>query len=135
MFRSEDAPDINSKLRDLFDKLPRNNKLLAGCLFLFLSNVAKQSSENKMTTSNLAIVFGQILLRPKLESLESLLRHSPKITNILKAVIENYLAIVPVKLLSVSLTPFLSLPLLDLWLASFSPLGHSPLMIGAERPR
>eukprot|EP01024_Parvocaulis_polyphysoides_P071757 TRINITY_DN89788_c0_g1_i1.p2 TRINITY_DN89788_c0_g1~~TRINITY_DN89788_c0_g1_i1.p2 ORF type:complete len:157 (-),score=19.90 TRINITY_DN89788_c0_g1_i1:44-481(-) len=48
-----------------------------------------------MTTNNLAIVFGQILLRPKEESLTSLLRHSPKITSILKCLVENYEDIIP----------------------------------------
>ena len=42
-----------------------------------------------MNTMNLAIVFGQILLRPKVETLE-LLRHATKITHTLKFMIDNY---------------------------------------------
>eukprot|EP01096_Ripella_sp_DP13-Kostka_P004360 TRINITY_DN1656_c0_g1_i1.p1 TRINITY_DN1656_c0_g1~~TRINITY_DN1656_c0_g1_i1.p1 ORF type:complete len:305 (+),score=147.68 TRINITY_DN1656_c0_g1_i1:50-916(+) len=90
-----DAPDCVSKLREICDRLPRCNKLIAGCLFLFLNNVSRQSSENKTSTSNLAIVFGQILLQPKVESLESLVRHSSKINHIVKTIIENYHAILP----------------------------------------
>jgi hypothetical protein len=48
-----------------------------------------------MNGNNLAIVFGQILLRPKVESLE-LLRHAPKITNILRILIEDYYELFPV---------------------------------------
>mmetsp|Transcript_1747 Transcript_1747/g.6228 ORF Transcript_1747/g.6228 Transcript_1747/m.6228 type:complete len:287 (-) Transcript_1747:90-950(-) len=90
-----DTPDCKEKLKKIFARLPEPNKWTAACLFKFLSNVALQSSENKMTTTNLAIVFGQIVLRPKVESLESLLRHSPKITSLLKTIVENYDDIIP----------------------------------------
>jgi len=90
-----DTPDCKAKLKDIFQKLPQVNKLTAACLFYFLSRVANAEKESKMTTNNLAIVFGQILLRPKVESLVSLLRHSPKITSLLKCLIENYGEIVP----------------------------------------
>lgn len=90
-----DAPDCVSKLREICERLPRCNKLVAGCLFLFLNNVSRHSSENKTNTSNLAIVFGQILLQPKVESLESLVRHSSKINHIIKTIIENYHAVIP----------------------------------------
>lgn len=90
-----DTPDCKSKLKTIINRLPEPNKWTAACLFKFLSNVANQSSENKMTTTNLAIVFGQILLRPKVESLESLLRHSPKITSLLKTIVEHYDDVLP----------------------------------------
>lgn len=90
-----DAPDCAAKLKEIFQKLPEVNKLVAGCLFHLLSRVAEAETESKMTANNLAIIFGQILLRPKVESLTSLLRHSPKITSILKSMIENYSKIIP----------------------------------------
>ena len=97
-----DASDSIAKLRETCQKLPECNKLVAGCLFLFLNNVAHHSEANRMSTNNLAIVFGQIVIRPKVESLESLLRHSPKINIILKTMIENYHAIIPVSTLEIS---------------------------------
>lgn len=90
-----DTPDCKSKVKDIIQQLPEVNKLTAACLFYFLSRIAKQETQSKMTTHNLAIVFGQILLRPKVESLVSLLRHSPKITSLLKCIIENYDDIIP----------------------------------------
>ena len=90
----KDQSDSKVKLKALVAKLPEANKLIAGCLFYFLSRVAEH--EKTMTTHNLAIVFGQILLRPKVESLESLLRHSPRITQLLKCLMENYSDIIPV---------------------------------------
>ena len=80
--------------------MPETNKLTAGCLFYLLSKVTKLQQESTSSTNNLAIVFGQILLRPKEESLTSLLRHSPKITAILKCLIENYEDIIPVMIYS-----------------------------------
>ena len=94
-----DAPDCPTKLKDIFQKLPETNKLVAGCLFNLLSRVVAAESESKMIANNLAIVFGQILLRPKVESLTSLLRHSPKITSILKCLVENYDKIIPVSII------------------------------------
>ena len=91
-----DTPDCKERLKATFQKLPPVNKLTAGCLFYFLSRVASCEDQSKMATNNLAIVFGQILLRPQVESLVSLLRHSPKITSLLKCLIENYAETVPV---------------------------------------
>ena len=90
-----EKPSVSGKF--IFQKLPEVNKLTAASLFYFLSRVANAEKESKMTTNNLAIVFGQILLRPKVESLVSLLRHSPKITSLLKCLIENYGEIIPVR--------------------------------------
>ena len=50
-------------LSKLVDELPPANKALAEILLLFLSRVGEHSSKNKMTPANLAIVFGQILLK------------------------------------------------------------------------
>jgi len=90
----DSGPDILGKLRQLVQKLPEANRVLAECLFLFLHKVAERYETNKMNTMNLAIVFGQILLRPKVETLE-LLRHAPKITHVLKCMIDNYYDVFP----------------------------------------
>jgi len=86
------------KLKALMEELPETNKLSAGCLFLFLNRVAVQFNESKTITQNLAIVFGQILLRPKVESLNSLISDSPKISALLKHILEFYAEVVPVRI-------------------------------------
>lgn len=67
--------------------------------------MAALSEKNMMNTNNLAIVFGQILLRPKIETLE-MLRHAPKITSIVKMMIDEYWDVYPV-----SLYPFFDFPI------------------------
>ncbi len=53
-----------TKLVDIItNMLPTSNKLLASYLLEFLHEVSLHSSSNKMSVSNLATVFGPILLR------------------------------------------------------------------------
>jgi hypothetical protein len=54
--------------------LPSINKTVVKYLLSFLSEVASHSAENKMTSSNLSIVFGPNLLRPQVETIETSLR-------------------------------------------------------------
>eukprot|EP01094_Clydonella_sp_ATCC50884_P004720 TRINITY_DN1374_c0_g1_i1.p1 TRINITY_DN1374_c0_g1~~TRINITY_DN1374_c0_g1_i1.p1 ORF type:complete len:307 (-),score=144.35 TRINITY_DN1374_c0_g1_i1:317-1237(-) len=89
-----DHPDCRNQLRSNLERLPVVNRLVASCLFLFLHRVCDFSEQNKMTSKNLAIVFGQILLRPRIESLE-LLRHAPKISDVLKIMIDEYYELFP----------------------------------------
>ena len=49
---------------------------LLRCLLPFLMKVAGSSAENKMTTQNLAVVFGPTLLRTTEEDLVALMRDS-----------------------------------------------------------
>jgi len=89
-----DDADPKHKLKEIVAKLPINNRTIANCLFAFLNKVAARSEVNKMTSQNLAIVFSQILLRPKIETIE-LLRHAPKVAKVLKVIIENVHEIFP----------------------------------------
>jgi len=86
--------ECKSRLIKLIASLPAPNRALSECLFLFLHKMAALSETNKMTNNNLAIVFGQILLRPKIETLE-LLRHAPKITSVVRLMVEEYWEIFP----------------------------------------
>mmetsp|Transcript_15919 Transcript_15919/g.62203 ORF Transcript_15919/g.62203 Transcript_15919/m.62203 type:complete len:600 (-) Transcript_15919:85-1884(-) len=81
-------------LSKLVEDLPAANKALAEILLLFLNCVGEHSGNNKMSPANLAIVFGQILLRPEVETIESMMNAS-KITGIMKFVIEKFDLIFP----------------------------------------
>eukprot|EP01104_Vermistella_antarctica_P020800 TRINITY_DN9064_c0_g1_i1.p1 TRINITY_DN9064_c0_g1~~TRINITY_DN9064_c0_g1_i1.p1 ORF type:complete len:343 (-),score=76.62 TRINITY_DN9064_c0_g1_i1:36-917(-) len=94
---ASDQKDDNARAVEsakLMQKLPPCNFCLAAALFLFLQMMGKESESNKMTYMNLAIVFGQILLIPEEETTE-ILKHAPKITNILKVIIEDYDTVFP----------------------------------------
>lgn len=47
-----------AKARELIGKLPRDNYRLLRALVLFLTEVVGESTANKMTAHNLALVFG-----------------------------------------------------------------------------
>lgn len=59
------------EFQKIINSLPYINRLLLEKLFLFLRLVATYSSENKMTPSNLAVVFGPTLIRAKQETIET----------------------------------------------------------------
>ena len=82
-------------MSSLIEQLPPPNKALAEILLLFLVRVGEHSAKNKMTPANLAIVFGQILLRPEVETIESMMNAS-KITGIMKFMIEKFEKLFPV---------------------------------------
>lgn len=82
-------------LANLVSMLPTPNRALAEILLLFLSRVGEHSNKNKMTPSNLGIVFGQLLLRPEVETIESMMNAS-KITAVMRFMIEKFEQVFPV---------------------------------------
>ncbi len=54
----------NEEVKALLGRLPEENKTLAEAVFLFLARVAEHAHRNKMTSTNLAMLFADILLRP-----------------------------------------------------------------------
>ena len=95
------------KLVPLIEELPPYNKTLVEILLLFLVRVSEHSPKNKMTTTSLATVFGQILFRPETETIESMMDGS-KITGIMKFMLEKYDKLFPV--LFPPLFPFITFP-------------------------
>lgn len=79
----------------MVEDLPAANKALAEILLLFLSRVGEHCDKNKMSPANLAIAFGPLLLRPEVETIESMM-NAAKITGIMKFMIENFEKIFPV---------------------------------------
>jgi len=85
--------DVNLRLnniRKLVHMIPEPNKTVLFYLAEFLHNCSKYSEETKMTASNLAIVMGPTLLRPREESLYQMFEHARYVNSIAKAFIEEY---------------------------------------------
>jgi len=61
-------------LNKLFMSLPQNNYEISKALFLFLKKVSEQSDLNRMTASNLAIVFGPNVLRSRGELVDEIMQ-------------------------------------------------------------
>jgi Rho GTPase-activating protein 10 len=57
-----------SSVAGLLERLPAPNRALAQVLFLYLARLADHAHRNHMTSTNLAMIFGPLLLRPQHES-------------------------------------------------------------------
>ncbi|KAH3761497.1 Rho GTPase-activating protein [Pelomyxa schiedti] len=60
---------VAEKLTALVTKLPHVNRFTLYCLMSYLTKVSARSSENLMTSRNLAVVFGPTILRPREETM------------------------------------------------------------------
>jgi 23S rRNA A2030 N6-methylase RlmJ len=80
-------------MRTLFRTLPRANFLVIKELVLLMTEVAAESERNKMTTSNLAIVFAPNMIKSRNEELRTIMQDTPFINSFLRKVIENYNAV------------------------------------------
>eukprot|EP01132_Coremiostelium_polycephalum_P006264 gene6264-7804_t len=90
--RSSSIREKSAKLaffKSLLSALPKDNSDLLQVVLKFLYTIHLNSDRNKMTSSNLAIVFAPTLLRPKEESLESMMNDSNAISEVVKFLIEE----------------------------------------------
>jgi len=71
-------------------KLPKENFGLLRYLVRFLYLVSSHSSVNKMTVDNIAIVFAPNLLRPAVETPESMLMEMPASISVISTLIDKY---------------------------------------------
>jgi len=78
-----------SLVQPIFQLLPPANVQLLVFLIKFLLQVASFSSQNRMDLSNLSIIFGQTLIRPRIETIESSVE-IPYVNSIFQLAIENY---------------------------------------------
>jgi len=75
--------------KELISKIPKENLSLLRYLCQFLKNVASLSDVNKMTTDNLAIVFAPNLIRPQVDTPQSMLTEMPVTISIMGTFITN----------------------------------------------
>jgi len=84
----EDEEQIE-KIKTMIQNIPKVNQMILQMILLLLITVAKNSEKNKMTHSNLAIVFGPNLIKPHHQTIESSLK-IPIINNVITNLLENY---------------------------------------------
>lgn len=77
-------------VKELFNKFPQANLLLAKELFSLLVQINLNSEENKMNSHNLAIVFGPNILRSRSDNALSALQDNAHITKIIDFIIQEY---------------------------------------------
>eukprot|EP01122_Echinamoeba_exundans_P009455 TRINITY_DN3357_c0_g2_i3.p1 TRINITY_DN3357_c0_g2~~TRINITY_DN3357_c0_g2_i3.p1 ORF type:complete len:902 (-),score=248.73 TRINITY_DN3357_c0_g2_i3:56-2761(-) len=88
-FDKNDIPGSRLRVANLMISVPLFNLRILDKMLRLLNKISTFSSINKMTTSNLAIVFGPNLLRPEQEQPEFALFHASIIPAIIKFMIES----------------------------------------------
>jgi Rho GTPase-activating protein 1 len=84
--QSADYKTWKAPCKAVFSRLHPNNRALLEYLIQFLHGVSALQTVNKMSTNNLAIVFGPNLLRPEVETMETLMTENPLIAPFLSFV-------------------------------------------------
>jgi len=85
----EDSNEAIAILKSVVNGIPRANQVLLNYLLNFLLSVSRVGYLNKMTSANLAIVFGPNLLMPQEESIETILL-IPRLNSVFQFMIEYY---------------------------------------------
>jgi len=83
------------EVKACFSVLPQENRNVMKYLLFFLLQVTKHSSTNRMTASNVGVVFGPNLFREETENLKSVLQTQSKLNFVVQILIENLLDIFP----------------------------------------
>ncbi|KYR02279.1 RhoGAP domain-containing protein [Tieghemostelium lacteum] len=95
-----DIKDKNAKvsfIKSIISALPKDNFDLLQTILKFLYTLQLHSQKNKMTSANLAIVFSPTLLRPKEETLETMMLDSNVTNEVVKLMIEEFNTLFEVK--------------------------------------
>ncbi|XP_068130911.1 LOW QUALITY PROTEIN: rho GTPase-activating protein 25 [Hyperolius riggenbachi] len=87
MTMSNDEKKGHEELQKQILLLPRDNYNLLSFICRFFNKVQKNSSVNKMSVENLAMVIGVNLLRPKTEDPVALMREAPQIQKLMTVMI------------------------------------------------
>mmetsp|Transcript_4015 Transcript_4015/g.5632 ORF Transcript_4015/g.5632 Transcript_4015/m.5632 type:complete len:914 (+) Transcript_4015:31-2772(+) len=89
---ANDITDISAKLeclKNLIQSLPLTYLAILNRLADLLLNIAKNSSLNKMTPSNLAIVIGPNILRAQSQTMEAIINDTPLVTKIIELIVKE----------------------------------------------
>eukprot|EP01006_Ploeotia_vitrea_P046711 TRINITY_DN67056_c5_g4_i1.p1 TRINITY_DN67056_c5_g4~~TRINITY_DN67056_c5_g4_i1.p1 ORF type:complete len:533 (-),score=334.39 TRINITY_DN67056_c5_g4_i1:25-1623(-) len=76
-------------LRDLIAKLPQPNREALRFLCYFLHDLSLHEKDNKMNVNNIAIVFAPNLLRPEVETHETMMNDMPVTISVIASIIES----------------------------------------------
>lgn len=87
--KSKDEESLLFSIKTVINLLPVGNLLLLSRLIPFLNKVSLQEASNKMSSSNLAIVFGPSILRPLKESMEEQLLAGSKSVDLTRTIITH----------------------------------------------
>jgi len=77
-------------VKTLIGQLPKDNRNLLRNILVLLAKVVENSAINKMTTANLAIIFGPTMLRSRDETMISAIEDSTVVNEFTRSLIENY---------------------------------------------
>lgn len=83
------APDRTQRLKALVDQIPPIYRHSLVALLSFLKKVSEHSKTNLMSIANLATVFAPNLLRPRVESPESLVQDAVAVNTLMEALIQE----------------------------------------------
>lgn len=73
------ADQRKAAIQELFEKIPRTNKLVGHVLLVLLARIAENKDWTMVTVSQLGQVFGPILLKPRFATHDTTL-HTPKLS-------------------------------------------------------
>ena len=97
IFAVKDEPERIRLVKQLISQLPAANKRLLADLLLFLQNLTQYANVTKMGSQNLAIVFGPNLIRPREDSIETLLHNMNHVNTVVCTMIEHVHAVCTIK--------------------------------------
>eukprot|EP01080_Neovahlkampfia_damariscottae_P010436 gene10436-2958_t len=78
------------ELTEICKNLPKNNRNLLYELLFFLNKVSKKSDLNKMNSSNIAIVFGMNIIKPRKDDPLKMIEDCKKINYATEILMENF---------------------------------------------
>jgi len=77
------------KMINVLNHLPEGNRIVLRMLTRHLNKVCSYGKENLMNPKNMAIVFGPTLLRPRIETSDTLIGHSDSVSGFIEKIIKK----------------------------------------------
>jgi len=78
-----------TQIKEIVNSLPHAHQAAVKYLFRFLNEVTQHSEQNRMSPSNLAIVFGPNILRSPSETIASVMADAPLVNLVTQEMIEH----------------------------------------------